>query len=1703
MAQIIEISNPCDPLRDTVTTQHPGGVTIREWLSERFGPSFVEFDRPTLCLLNGEPVMRRDWASRVIGAQDVVNFVSIPGLPLAAIMIYVIIAVAVVAAVALVLTMKLPQLAAQNSTMEGDPVYTLKGQKNQVRLNDPIEVGYGRVRMWPAYAALPYNRFIGNDQWSYQLFCLGQGSWSIESINIEDTPITSFANITTEVVQPGGQVTLFPDNVVTSVEVASIELLGTNEGGGGSTIVDSVGDSNLGIPQTSHATAATAGPFNVNPSGTLTTQLEFDVSLPRGLYATNAQTGAFVSQQVTAEFQARAIDDSGTPTGSWVTVATFSRTMTSATPQRFTLTASVASGRYQVRGYRTNAKNTDARAANELRWESVRAILPSTRNYGNVTILAVKAKATNNLNDNSASRINVVGTRIIPVWNGSSWADTPSRSIVWALCDIFRNTVYGGRVPDANLDLGSLLTLDGEYTARGEFFDWVFDQRATCLDAAQLVATVGRAVPIPIGSRMSMIRDEPKSLPTAIFTPENIVKDSFKWEIKMVEPGAPDGLVVTYKDATTWKDETVACYLPGDGGINPEKVTLYGCTSRQNAYQWGMWKRAMVRYNRGQISFRTGLEGHIPSYGDLIGVTHDLPRWGQGGLVLAISGNDLTLSEPVTFEAGQHQIMLRKKNGSVAGPVVCTSGVDAHHVVTASALNVSDFALGENTEPPIFTFGPSNFVTKYCKVLNLAPGDDDTVEVTCIPYRPEPYGYDAYTAPSLGNTSGTLTPLSSLPTVTNLLVSKYGGSSTDVVATWTVVNGAKYYRVQYSHDGAGWNTVNDALASSTIRFTVTPGKLYVRVAAMTTAFGPWANWVGDAPVDPSAFSPLGVLDNDNCTVPAASDGSNPILGPAVTTMQVFLGINDDSANWAFAATPSAGVTGTLVGRTWTTTGFTSDSGYVDIVATRASFGNVTCRFTLSKAKAGSSGSAGLTTALVYLFKRSVSVPTKPTTTSTYTFASAILTGHDGGWTQAVPANDGNSLYVITATASSTGASDTIATNEWSAPVVMVANGGAGVNGNNVCVVSIYKRSATAPAVPTTTSTFTFSTAVLTGHDNGWTQSVPTNDGNPLYVTTAAASSSTNSDTIATGEWSVPVILATNGTNGANGYNSAPVFIYRRFATQPPLPNASTVYTFSTGVLTGLTNSWTQSIPADDGKPVWVAVATASAVGSTDTLAAGEWATPVVLAQNGASAFTLVNDANCTVVGNSITKIPASNGWNEAAAHSVESFTGGAFCSFKVGRTMSTLVAGLNSDPTTNNDYSSIDYGWYATSAGDTQIYENGTPYYGFGAYDANTVFAITYDGKNVVYTMNGVVKRTVAASAGLKLHFDCSIWGGFEQILNIAFGPSGAAGNNGNDGVPGLNAASVYLYQRAATTPTLPSVNSTYTFATSALTGHNNGWAQSVPTNNGQKLWVTTATAASATATDVIAPGEWAAASVMAENGADSTAYWLISSASAIGKTQAGVFLPASVTFTGKSQTGIGSPGNYSGRFVIAESTDGTNFTDVYSSGANEASTSRTPSGSVKAIRVRLYQAGGFSTLLDEETVPVVSDGADSGNNGSVTGTISGGGSFQIQADYGWVNSPDITLTLDMPAGTYLITFEGMVTNASGETRSGEWGCFVGGSMDYPRSFSNLPSGANFAISMSRIYTSSGGVKTVVMAGHYQGGTTPASMVISGTLLIQ
>lgn len=102
-----------------------------------------------------------------------------------------------------------------------------------------------------------------------------------------------------------------------------------------------------------------------------------------------------------------------------------------------------------------------------------------------------------------------------------------------------------------------------------------------------------------------------------------------------------------------------------------------------------------------------------------------------------------------------------------------------------------------------------------------------------------------------------------------------------------------------------------------------------------------------------------VLSNENQTISTDADGNCKNFPEVATTVSVFMGSVDVTDKATYTVTKSSGITGSwnLSTKTYTVTGLSTDSGYVDISATYSKLKG-SRRFTIAKLKAGATGPAG-------------------------------------------------------------------------------------------------------------------------------------------------------------------------------------------------------------------------------------------------------------------------------------------------------------------------------------------------------------------------------------------------------------------------------------------------------------------------------------------------------------------------------------------------------------------------------------------------------------------------------------------------------------------------------------------------------------------------------------------------------------------------
>lgn len=412
---------------------------------------------------------------------------------------------------------------------------------------------------------------------------------------------------------------------------------------------------------------------------------------------------------------------------------------------------------------------------------------------------------------------------------------------------------------------------------------------------------------------------------------------------------------------------------------------------------------------------------------------------------------------------------------------------------------------------------------------------------------------------------------------------------------------------------------------------------------------------------------------------------------------------------------------------------------------------------------------------------------------------------------------------------------------------------------NSAIVYLYKRSVNEiTAIDWTENlTYDFDNKKLTAAPAGWSEEIPSGS-EPLYVTAATASSITAQANILPAEWSIPTLFSTSGLN------SKTVLLYKRYGSSPATPSTAVTYTFSTGAIQPASpDGWSLTIPTTDGNPCYVTQATAIGYGDTYTIQKNAWSAPTVLAKDGNSDYIDQPVVDWYIVTNN-TNIPTS----PTADIEVETeWTGLGWTQDMSSLELSAINKYLWNAEVTHYTIS----GYIKTSPHIiTTFAETGK-----GIQDIEDKFALNNDPENPPAKGSAVWGDTPITPTPQNKY----LWK--YEIIHYTTGDSKETTPTvismysapGEEGAPGLSAAAVFLYQRAASASSItkPTGTLTYTFATGALTGQLGSWKQSIPASNGNPCFVIQATAIGTGETDTISPSEWGTITELVSDGKNGT----------------------------------------------------------------------------------------------------------------------------------------------------------------------------------------------------------------------------------------
>lgn len=485
------------------------------------------------------------------------------------------------------------------------------------------------------------------------------------------------------------------------------------------------------------------GPFFAVPEGEVTDQLWLDFSIPRGLGELD-DDGNFQNRSVNilVEYRAEgALEWHQAPNilFSNATNDQLGETIPITLPEKI---------RPEVRVKRTTQASDDTRIYDDVYWTALKAELESATKYDGMTTLAVRIRGTNNLAGSAENKFNLIATRVLPVFENGIWSEPrPTTDIA----PFFAHVVKSAGHADSKIGLEAIEALHAIWHERGDEFNAVFDSESTMFEVLKRVLAVGFAEPTIDYGQITPVRDQKRTIYKHMYQPDNYI-GMLKRSIKLIDDDEPDGIEVEYFSPVTWKSETILCLLPGDLGINPEKVRAFGITNRDKAYQYGMRKRRTRRYRRTRFDFKTEMDALNSRYLDYCALADDIPGFEQTGRVLLVNGRSIFVDDDgLDWQTGEaHILAIRKPDGKLSGPYNATKGSANNEVIIDDDLDFTPIFDG-SIEPPLYMFGINERWCNGVLIRDIKPSSTDQVSVTAELDDDRVYLDDDSIAPSEGN----------------------------------------------------------------------------------------------------------------------------------------------------------------------------------------------------------------------------------------------------------------------------------------------------------------------------------------------------------------------------------------------------------------------------------------------------------------------------------------------------------------------------------------------------------------------------------------------------------------------------------------------------------------------------------------------------------------------------------------------------------------------------------------------------------------------------------------------------------------------------------------------------------------------------------------------------------------------------------------
>ncbi|MFA3383327.1 host specificity protein [Acinetobacter baumannii] len=435
--------------------------------------------------------------------------------------------------------------------------------------------------------------------------------------------------------------------------------------------------------------------------------------------------------------------------------------------------------------------------------------------FGNVAKVAIDAKGEIL---KVPTNYNPVTRQYVGMWDGT-FKEAYSNNPAWIYYDICTVDRYalGDRLTPLMIDKWSLYRLaqycdqmvpDGLGGQEPRFTCNVYLQSAEgAFEILTKLAGVFRAITFWDGNSIICDADIPQDT-YFTYTCANVIDGNFEYsgtrarDRHNVVKIAWDNPANHYKTEYEFVRDEKA--IAEAGQVRILEIDAWGCTSRGQAQRAGHWALKSEQLETRTVSFKVGLDGHIPLPGKVIEVADPLfAGRANGGRVSAISADrkSITLDRDNVVAKAGDRLVINGENGKAQTRIV--QSIAGRVITVTTAFDVNSIAVQN-----IWVLDAQDLATMKFRVISITQDDKHQFSITALQYNPSKF--DAIdTGAHFEEVPISIINPTVQDAVTNVTITsesrvEQGINVTTMVVSWTQARGAVKYLVEWRKDDGSW-----------------------------------------------------------------------------------------------------------------------------------------------------------------------------------------------------------------------------------------------------------------------------------------------------------------------------------------------------------------------------------------------------------------------------------------------------------------------------------------------------------------------------------------------------------------------------------------------------------------------------------------------------------------------------------------------------------------------------------------------------------------------------------------------------------------------------------------------------------------------------------------------------------------------------------